>query len=96
MQDLQQNLNAMHKEMYDTAKKNNEAARRRHEKNYGLQAVDFEIVDFVLSKNLTRRDNNLIFYWNDPNLMVATINGWTYAIQKLVAPFAIIPHISRV
>ncbi|CCI49827.1 unnamed protein product [Albugo candida] len=52
--------------------------------------------DFVLSGNVTRRENKLIPHWKGPHRVVVTNNGWTYDVQEFVAPFAIITrHIMR-
>nr|CCA27099.1 transposon protein putative [Albugo laibachii Nc14] len=77
IQNLQQTIDALDKQVSETAKKKNEAARQRHEQKHGVHAVNFEIGDFVLSGNVTRRGNKLILHGKGPYRVVATINGWT-------------------
>ena len=90
IQNLQQTIDALDKQVSETAKKKNEAARQRHEQKHGVHAVNFEIGDFVLSGNVTRRGNKLILHGKGPYRVVATINGWTYDIQEFVPSFDII------
>nr|CCA21015.1 AlNc14C109G6335 [Albugo laibachii Nc14] len=96
MKNLQQTIDALHKQVSKTAKKKNEAARRRHEQKHGVHTVNIEFGDFDLSGDVTQRDSNVILHWKGPYRVVVTINGWTYDIQELVTPFDIITrHITR-
>nr|CCA23734.1 AlNc14C205G8784 [Albugo laibachii Nc14] len=86
----------MHQWVSDVAKTKNEAARLLHNRKHGVSPVNFEIGDFVLSGNVIRRTNKRILHWKGPYRVVATLNVWTYDIQELVEPFAIITrHVTR-
>ncbi|KAF0731194.1 hypothetical protein Ae201684_011457 [Aphanomyces euteiches] len=76
MEELQEAMNQLHRDLASTSAKKRRQARERQAKKKAVQLQTFSVGDFVLVAHVTRHANKLTLHWRGPSKIVRVVTDY--------------------